>query len=31
MNIPPNAHVILGIVLLVFAVLLVVVNRSKEQ
>jgi hypothetical protein len=31
MSIPPNAHVILGIVFLVFSVLLVVANRRKER
>ena len=31
MNIPPNAHVILGLVFLGFVVLLAVANRRKEQ
>lgn len=31
MNIPPNAHVILGLVFLVFSVLLVVASRRKER
>ena len=31
MNIPPNAHVILGLVFLAFVVLLAVANRRKEQ
>jgi len=31
MNIPPNAHIILGLELLVFAVLLVLVSRRKEH
>ena len=31
MSIPPNAHVVLGIAFLGFAVLLAIVNRRKER